>query len=104
MDQFDVHRLRGPEGRSARVDFVVILQHRFIDPLETCVVAPLMPIERLPSLERLRPIVTSEDHELVVAIDRLAALERRSIGSTAGSLAAYHDEIIAALDLLFTGY
>lgn len=100
MEQFAICLLRRARRRR---DYAVILQHRLLDDLDTCVIAPLVPAgQRLP-VRRLRPPVRIAEKEYVLAIDRLAAVERRSIGEAVGSLAFRRDEIIAAVDLLFTG-
>ena len=99
MDQFDICLLRGARGNP-----VVVLQHRLSQHLDTCVVAPLVPISQLPVLERMRPPVRYQDRDHVIAIDRLAAVARRSIDKPVGSVAAQRDQIISAIDLLFTGY
>ena len=99
MNQFDICPLRGGRGNP-----VVILQHRLSHQLDTCVVAPLVPTSQLPPLERMRPLVRYRDRDHVIAVDRLAAVTRRSIAKPVGSAAAQRDHIIAAIDLLFTGY
>ena len=82
----------------------MILQHRLSHHLDTCVVAPLVPTSQLPSVERMRPVVRYRDQDHVIAVDRLAAVARRSIDKSVGSVAAQRDHIIGAIDLLFTGY
>jgi toxin CcdB len=105
MDQFDVHRLRAAPGDStASSAFVVILQHQHAHALDTVIVAPLMPRRALPALGRVRPKVDFEGREHIAAVDRLAAVERHSIGYRVGSLDAYRDDLIRAIDVLFTGF
>jgi toxin CcdB len=99
MDQFDICPLRGGRGNP-----VVILQHRLSHDLDTCVVAPLVPTSELPPIERMRPLVYYRERDYVIAVDRLAAVARRNIDKPVGSVAAQRDGIIAAIDLLFTGY
>ena len=55
-------------------------------------------------IERMRPLVRHKGRDHVIAIDRLAAVARRSIDKPIGSAAAQRDQIVAAIDLLFTGY
>ncbi len=96
MRQFDVCQL-------ARGEVVVILQHDLLDELKTVVVAPLMEPARFPVASRLRP-QTSWDREIrVIAVERLAAVERRALGPPLGSLEAHRAAIIAAIDILVTG-
>jgi toxin CcdB len=99
MDQFDICPIRGSRGYP-----VVILQHRLSQDLDTCVVAPLVPTSQLPVIERMRPLVRHKGRDHVIAVDRLAAVARRSIDKPIGSAAAQRDHIIAAIDLIFTGY
>jgi toxin CcdB len=99
MDQFDICPLR-----SGGSNPVVILQHRLSHHLDTCVVAPLVPASQLPPIEHMRPLVRYRNRDHVIVIDRLAAVARRSIDKPIGSAAAQRDHIIAAVDLLFTGY
>lgn len=49
-------------------------------------------------------VTTVDGAEQVVVVGRMAAVERRSLGQRVGSVAAYRNEIISPLDLLFTGY
>lgn len=101
MEQFAIHRQRS--GRHAG-GLLVILQHDFVDALETCVVAPLIPIGLLLVLPRLRPTLTVEGRRYVLALDRLATLDRQTIGEAAGNALSCRDEIFLALDLLFKGF
>lgn len=104
MEQFDVHRLRDrDEGRPSN-ELVVILQHRHARAVDTVIVAPVVRRGSLPPLERVRPPVSFEDREHVAVVDRLAAVERYAIGPRVGSLHAYRDDLIRAVDTLFTGF
>lgn len=100
MNQFDVYRLKQARGDG----LVVILQHDTTANLETRIVAPLAQQSAIPPAERLRPIIEVNGSEHVLVVDRIAAVQRRSLAQRVGSVAAYRDDIISALDLLFTGY
>src|SRR3954454_17120708 len=99
MRQFDICPLR--KGRD---DLVVVLQHELSVDLDTCVVAPLVPVSRLPCIKGLRPVVSYQERDYVIAIGRLAAVKRRNLASSVESAVTQRDEIIAAIDLLFTGF
>jgi toxin CcdB len=90
-------------GPSRSAGMVVVLQHALLSDLNTRVVAPLVLSTELPHIPRLRPKVQIEEKEYVVAIDRLAAVPRRSIGKMVGSMQLRREEMIAAIDFLFTG-
>lgn len=100
MKQFDIYRLQQSKGDR----LVVILQHDTTENLETRIVAPLAQRSAIPPAERLRPTIEIGSREYVLVVDRIAAVERRSFGQRFGSVAGYRDDIISALDLLFTGY
>ena len=85
-------------------EVVVILQHRHTFDVDTVIVAPLVSAGTLPPLGRIRPRVGLEGREHVAVMDRLAAVERRAIGPRVGSVQAYRDELIRAIDTLFTGF
>jgi len=98
MRQFDVCRLK---ERSDQL--VVILQHDTIDELDTRVVAPLSDRPHRKLIDRVRLPVDLDGDRYVVQIDRLSAIERRSIGTVAGSLAGDEQRIKNALDIVFLG-
>jgi hypothetical protein len=98
MRQFDVHQLKAGPGR-----LVLILQNELTDMLDSCVVAPVMPAGPGMPITRLRPALTFQGQGIVVAIDRMAAIERRAIGHREGTLLPFEAEFKAAIDLLFFG-
>jgi hypothetical protein len=105
MDQFAVYRVRSLLGADRRhSELVVILQHAHARAVETVIVAPLHGKDRLPPLERIRPLVAIEGREYIVAVDRLAAIDRRTLGERIGSLDAHRYDLIRALDVLLTGF
>ena len=104
MEQFDVHRLGELKGGRPSNELVVILQHRHARAVDTVIVAPVVPPSSLPPLERIRPSVRLEAEEYVAVIDRLAAVERNLVGPRIGSLQAHRDDLIRAIDTLFTGF
>ena len=83
---------------------VVILQSDFAAPFETCVVAPVVSEAQLPAIARLRPPIRVADQDCVVVIDRLAAVDRLTLGEVISSAEHLRDEITRGLDLLFTGF
>jgi len=99
MRQFDVHQLKSGTG-----GLILILQNELTDMLDSCVVAPVMPAGQGAPITRLRPALTFQGQGVVVAIDRMAAVERRVIGRCEGTLRPFEAEFKAAIDLLFFGF
>jgi hypothetical protein len=67
------------------------------------VVAPLT--DATPALvsTRLHPQILVADRRLVAIVEELAAVQLPSLGRVVGSAEANRYDIVAALDLLFTG-
>jgi toxin CcdB len=103
MAQFDVHRNSDPRT-CKRQPFIVDLQSDFLSDLQTRVVVPLTKAESFgPPIKRLNPTFKIANRSLVLSTAELAGIDRRDLGESVGSLADSRDEIIAALDFLFTG-
>lgn len=105
MAQFDVHR-NPDKGSQARIPYVVVLQSELLDALEHFVVAPLrikQDATVIPML-RLNPLVSIDGQEFHVRVQDVATVPRRMLKGKVANLSAQRDEILAALDFLFTGY
>ncbi|MBB5754991.1 CcdB family protein [Prosthecomicrobium pneumaticum] len=98
MRQFDVCRLRRDDET-----LVVLLQHDVADGLDTRIVAPVsfLPYRDLVGAVRLAVDVAGRTG--VVLVDRLAAIECRSLGPAVASIAHEQDRLKRAIDLLFLG-
>jgi toxin CcdB len=101
MAQFDLFR----HGRNKRYPFLLDIQADLLRDLATRVVAPLTPVKRLGGkpITRLNPVVAVDGAQYAILFQEIAALPVTAIGETVGSLRNRRDELIAALDLLFTG-
>jgi toxin CcdB len=67
------------------------------------IVAPLVPADRGPAPGRLHPILEVEGQRYVILTEDLGSMPRNRLGRVVGSAESHHYEIIAALDMLFTG-
>jgi toxin CcdB len=84
--------------------FLVVLQSDLVSGLRSTVVAPLVPRHEMVGARQLTPLVTVQGQEYWIAIYELFAVEQHMLGPRRGTLAEHRDAIIAALDLLFTGF
>lgn len=100
--QFDV--FRNPGSRASLFPFVVVLQSDWVTDTSSVIVAPLVAPSGTRTSKRLYPEFEIEGRQLALAITDLAALERSRLANPVASLDSERDKIIAALDLLFTGY
>lgn len=102
MAQFDVYpNPAGGMGNS--VPFVLDMQSDQLAGLSTRMIAPLARPEDFQPLRRLNPIVEIGGERLVVMAHLMAAVPRDVLRSPVASLESRRDDIVNALDFLFTG-
>jgi toxin CcdB len=101
MAQFDVFRNAGapmyPLVLDVQADVLALLATRMVVPLAPCARYRPKPITRL------NPIVTVRGTEYVLLFQDMAAVPRAHLRTPFASLAKQRGDLIAALDLLFTG-
>ncbi len=105
MPHLDVYLNRDARTAKSR-PYVVELQSSLLDNLPTTVIAPLakpQSIDRL-SIMRLNPSVSVKGTALILLTQDLAAIPRVLLKSPVANLSPQRDEIVAALDFLFTGF
>jgi toxin CcdB len=103
--QFDVYPNPNPASRT-RIPFLVALPSDLLDAFDATVVAPLRPKSDpgvVPVL-RLNPVVTIDGREYFLRPQELAAIATHSLKHSVANLSPQRDEILAALDFLFTGF
>ena len=103
MAQFDIFTNPFPRSRE-RQPFLVSLQSDLLSrSLDTVVVAPLEPATGA-FADRLNPRFDIESAPFVLIAQELVTIRKSALGPSRGSLAGERDRIIAALDVLFTGF
>ncbi len=103
IHQFDTFTNPDTDDAAYR-PFLVVLQSDLVSDLMSTIVAPLVKREDMAGAQRLNPLVTLADQEFWLATHELFALDRRMLSNKIGTLADRRDHIIAALDMLFTGF
>ena len=103
MAQFDVYLNPNPETNKT-IPYLLDLQNDLLDTLATRVVAPLVLAEEMgAAAKQLNPQFKIKGTAVVMSTAELAGVANRSLGDKVASLKNRRDEIIGALDLLFTG-
>jgi toxin CcdB len=103
MAQFDVYLNPNP-GTRKTIPYLLDVQADLLDTLATRVVVPLVLIEEMGlAAKRLNPQFKIKGEAVVLSSAELAGVTSRSLGDKVASLKNKRDEIIAALDFLFTG-
>ncbi len=103
MAQFDVYLNPNTVTRKA-IPYLLDVQTDLLDTLATRVVVPLVLAEEMGlAAKNLNPEFRIKSTAVVMSTAELAGVSIRSLGGKVASLKGKRDEIIAALDLLFTG-
>jgi toxin CcdB len=105
MAQFDVYPNPNPSSRG-RVPFLVALPSDLLGNFDATVVAPLrLKTDRdvIPVL-RLNPLMQIDGETYFLRTQELAAITTRSLKNPVANLSIQREEILAALDFLFTGF
>lgn len=99
MAKFDVHRMVGEPGYviDCQSDILRHLNSRFVVPLRLPREAPL-------AGARLNPRLTVAGIDHILVTQFAAAVPARALSDPVTSLADQHDKIMAALDMLISGY
>jgi toxin CcdB len=104
MAQFDLYTNPNPET-SQSIPFLLDVQADFLSNLATRVVVPLYTAAALgKAATHLNPGFSIQQEAVVLSTAELAGVAINSLGDKVGSLKEHRQEIIAALDFLFTGF
>lgn len=97
MARYDVFLLEG--------SYLLDVQTDLIEHLATRVVVPLLPVTIAPpAVRKLNPVFEVHGRKLVMATPLAGAISRSELGENVANLARHHEEITAALDMLFRGF
>jgi toxin CcdB len=104
VNQFDIVANPFPRSRE-RQPYLASLQSDLLTRnLDTVMVAPLEPAASGAFADRLNPPVEIAGNAFVLITQELVTVRKSVLGQPCGSIAAERDKIIAALDVLFTGF
>ena len=99
MARLDVHA-----RRDGGAGYLLDVQADLLSTLMTRLVVPLLPITLAPTpAGRLNPTFDVDGRRVAMVTQFAAAVHVRELGNTVASLAAEHEQVVAALDLLITG-
>ncbi len=103
MAQFDVY-LNPNVATRKFIPYLLDVQADLLDTLATRVVVPLILTEEMVlAAKHLNPQFKIKGVAVVMSTAELAGVPSRSLGDKVTTLKSKRDEIIAALDILFTG-
>lgn len=105
MAAFAVYRNPNPDTAEA-VPLLLEVQSDLLAVLHTAVVVPLYPKAAALAVpfSRLTPEVEVEGHAYLAMVPELAGVPRRGLQVPVADLSAHRGAVLAALDLLITGF
>jgi toxin CcdB len=105
MAAFTVYTNPDPKTQKA-IPYLIDIQSELLSLLETRVVVPLYlrSAAKVHPISRLTPVISFQNKSLVAMVPELAGVSRRHLGPVAGQLSEIRSEMLAALDLLITGF
>ncbi|MDX8445453.1 CcdB family protein [Mesorhizobium captivum] len=100
MGRYDVFAAGGIEG-----GYLLDVQCDLLDNFKTRVVVPLLPLSSAPPpMRKLHPVFEINGRKLVMATHLIATVAATELAENRLNLTNHHDEIVAALDMLFQGF
>ena len=104
MAQFDVYENTNPKTRKA-IPYLLDVQTDLLNILATRVVVPLITVSAMEKgATHLNPSFRIKRTTFLMSTAELAGVHKNLLGAKVCSLGEQRDEIIAALDFLFTGF
>lgn len=104
MGQFSVYRNRNSQTRE-RIPYLLDVQSDLLENMSTRVVVPLSTlISQSDVLTRLTPILEIESKQYRMLTPQIAGIPINALGQEVAHLANSHDDIVAALDFLISGF
>ena len=104
MSQFDVFD-NPNDNTNQSMPYLLDVQSDLLDNLATRVVVPLIAASAMDrAIKHLNPEFLIKNNTVFMSTAELAGIPVRSLGEKVGSLKEKRDEIIAALDFIFTGF
>ena len=86
-------------------NYLLDVQSDLLDNFKTRVVVPLLPVATMPPpMRKLHPIFEINGRRLVMATHLIATIPASELGESRLNLTKHHDDIVAALDMLFQGF
>jgi toxin CcdB len=103
MNQLDVCENLIAED-SQRAPYLLVLQSDYLSGADARVVTPLVRLNLMNPVRRLNPVFVIAGQSLALSTIELTSTHRRWIGKKVADLQSEREKIIAAIDMLFTGF
>ena len=105
MAQLDIH-INSDKRTSIRTPFLLNVQADLLSELATRMVVPLRPggTQETWIVSRLHPVITVGEDRYVAVVSEMAGVPATILGERNGDARDQRSEILAAIDLVITGF
>ena len=105
MTAFSVFTNPDPKSQKT-IPFLLDIQSELLSALDTRVVVPLYlkSAAQIHPITRLTPVISFQNKSLVAMVPELAGVSKRHLGTAVGQLSEARSDMLAAIDLLITGF
>jgi toxin CcdB len=105
VGQFQVYRNRNPASQK-RYPLLLDVQSDLLEPLASRVVIPLSPIAggNRAAMKTLTPMLRLEGKDYLALTPQLAGIALAELGVPVADASVHRDAVVAALDLLISGF
>jgi toxin CcdB len=104
MAQFDIYENSNPRSKSA-YPFFIDIQSELLNDLNSRVVIPLSPLEMVSQpAQRLCPVIELNQVSYVLMTHQITSVPISSLKNSVISAIPHRDEILAAIDMVISGF
>ena len=105
MAQYSIHKNSNPNTRKT-YPYLINVQSPLLDGLDTRLVIPLSKKTGFSGkpIQYLNPVIVIDKIEYVILTQQMAAIHLKNLGLHIGDASLQHQEILAAIDFLITGF
>lgn len=103
MPQFDLYENPSLQSREW-APYVVDLQHDMLQSLSTRIMAPLLKVQPQDEamMKRLNPVISFNGNAYFLSAAEMASVPVSEFQAAIGNLKTHRDDLMAAVDLVFT--
>jgi hypothetical protein len=102
VKQYDVFRTRNGV-KSGNVAYLIVLQSDALRDIATAIVAPVSKIPPISVLKKVNIPVLIEGETFHVMMPEIGSFSVKQLGMFVTNVQSIHDEVMAAVDLMFAG-
>jgi hypothetical protein len=100
--QYDVFRMR-IGARSGNIAYLIVLQSDALRDIATVIVAPISKIASSSALKKVNIPILIEGEKFHVMMPEMGAFSVKQLGVFVTNVQTIHEDVMAAIDLMFAG-